>query len=142
MDELAQVKGSEPLVSQAGWQDDFTIYSNPGLIDLQSASLRVIESLPNVGEANAVRFLRYRQGPDGVDGTLDDLIFPNIDEALSYLGLSRLQIAAVAPFVEIENPLTTVHIRSTGQCGNVSRLVEVVARKQGMQPIILSWKEL
>jgi type II secretory pathway component PulK len=142
VDELALVKGSQPLVSQAGWQADFTIYTNPGTIDLQSAPLRVLECLPSVGSANAVRFLKFRQGPDGVDGTADDYIFKDVNTAISYLGLNNAQAQALAPYVEIENPLTTVHIRSTGQCGNVYRHVEVVAKKQGMQPIIMSWKEL
>ena len=52
VDELALVKGSQPLVSQAGWQDDFTIYTNPGLIDLQSAPQRILDTLPGVGDAN------------------------------------------------------------------------------------------
>jgi hypothetical protein len=142
VDELAQVKGSAPLVSQAGWKDDFTIYTNPGLVDLQSASLRILEVLPGVGDANAQRFVNFRQGPDHLDGTVDDHIFKDVSEAISYLGLNTAQAQILAPLVYIENPLTTVHILSTGQCGNVYRKVEVVAKKAGLQPIILSWKEL
>jgi len=142
VDELAQVKGSQPLVSQSGWEDDFTIYTNPGLIDLQSASLRILDALPNVGQLNAMRFLQIREGPDGIDGTADDHLFANVGEAVSYLGLNSLQAQQLAPYVEVENPLTTVNIKSTGQCGNVYRRVEVVAKKMGLQPIILSWKEL
>jgi hypothetical protein len=142
VEELAQVKGSAPLVSQGGWQDDFTIYTNPGLIDLQSASRRVLECLPGVGDPNVERFLRIRQGPDGLDGTADDHQFKDVTEAVSYLGLSGAQAQQIGPYVEVENPLSTVHIKSTGQSGNVYRHVEVVAKKMGMQPIILSWKEL
>jgi hypothetical protein len=142
VEELADVAGSQPLVSQPDWQDDFTIYTTPGFIDLQSASLRIIESLPGVGEANAQRFLRVRQGPDGLDGTADDHIFTGIAEAISYLGLSSLQAQAITNYVDIENPPVTVHILSTGQCGVVTRRVEVVAKKTGMQPIIMTWKEL
>jgi len=142
VDELALVKGSGPLVSQAGWKDDFTIYTTPGLVDLQSAPLRVLEVLPGVGEANAVRFLNMRRGPDQLDGTMDDHLFKDVGEALSFLGLNGMQAQQLGPFVTVENPLTTVHILSTGQCGNVYRHVEVVAKKLGMQPIILSWKEL
>jgi len=141
VDELAQVKGSEPLVSQPGWEDDFTIYSGQG-VDLQSASLRILEALPGVGQANAVRFLQVRQGPDGMDGTRDDHIFANAAEALSYLGLNSAQINAITSYVYVENPLSTVHLLSTGQCRNVQRRLEVVAKKMNMQPIILSWKEL
>jgi hypothetical protein len=139
--ELALVKGSQPLVSQAGWQDDFTIYTQPGAIDLQSASLLILECLPNVGDVNAARFMKVRQGPDGVDGTKDDHIFSGMTEAMSFLGLNGPRAQQLTPYVYLENPLTTVHIKSTGQCGNVYRNVEVVAKKQGLQPIILSWKE-
>jgi type II secretory pathway component PulK len=142
VDELALVKGSQPLVSQAGWQDDFTIYTNPGLIDLQSASQRILDCLPGVGDANATRFLQVRRGPDGADGTADDHLFADANEAISYLGVNSRQAQLLAPYVYVENPLVTVHILSTGQCGNVYRHVEVVAKKMGMQPIILSWKEL
>jgi type II secretory pathway component PulK len=140
--ELALVKGSQPLVSQPGWQDDFTIYSNPGLIDLQSATRRILGCLPGVGDANVDRFLEVRQGPDRLDGTADDHIFSGAAEAMSYLGLNAAQARQLSAYVYIENPLTTVHIKSTGQCGNVYRQVEVIASKMGMQPIILSWKEL
>jgi hypothetical protein len=141
VEELAQVAGSEPLVSQGGWQDDFTIYTNPGLIDLQSANRIILESLPGVGSASVTRFLQVRQGPDGVDGTNDDHIFKDATEAISYLGVTGNQAQLLGGYVYVENPLSTVHIQSTGQSGDVYRNVEVVARKQGMQPIILSWKE-
>jgi hypothetical protein len=140
--ELALVKGSIPLVSQGGWEDDFTIYTNPGLIDLQSASRRILECLPGVGQQNVDRFLLVRQGPDGVDGTIDDHLFSGVPEAMSYLGLGGAQAQQLAPYVYVENPLSTVHIKSTGQSGNVYRQVEVVAKKMGMQPMILSWKDL
>ena len=143
VEELAQVKGSEPLVIQPDWQDDFTIYTNQG-IDLQFAPLRILECLPNVGEASAIRLLHVRQGPDGVDGTADDHIFANINEAISYLGFGSgsPQAQQLGAFVYLENPMVTVHIESIGTCGNVTRRVEVVAKKMNLQPIILSWKEL
>jgi type II secretory pathway component PulK len=142
VDELAQVKGSTPLVSQAGWKDDFTIYTNPGLIDVQWASRLILECLPGVGDENAARFIQYRQGPDHLDGTIDDHIFQKAADAYSMLGVSGAQLEDLQNYATIEYPMSTVHIRSTGQCGNVYRHVEVVAKKQGMQPIILSWKEM
>ena len=141
VDELAQVAGSGPLVSQGGWQDDFTIYTNPGMVDLQAADRTVLQTLPGVGNASITRFLEVRQGPDGVDGTNDDHIFKDAAEAMSYLGINSNQAQLLANYVYVENPLSTVHIESTGQSGDVTRTLEVVARKQGMQPIILSWKE-
>jgi len=126
VEELALVKGSQPLVSQ-------------------SASLRILECLPGIGESNAVRFLKVRQGPDGIDGTADDHAFANTAEALSTLGVApgSAQAAALGNYANIENPpLSVVHIKSTGQCGNVYRQVEVVANRALKPPNILSWKEL
>jgi len=145
VEELALVKGSQPLVSQAGWEDDFTIFSPKQGVELQSASLRILECLPGIGESNAVRFLKVRQGPDGIDGTADDHAFANTAEALSTLGVApgSAQAAALGNYANIENPpLSVVHIKSTGQCGNVYRQVEVVANRALKPPNILSWKEL
>jgi type II secretory pathway component PulK len=139
--ELALVAGSDPLVSQSGWQDDFTIYTN-GPIDLQAAPRRILDCLPTVSDSVITRFLQIRQGPDGLDGTVDDHIFASPAEALSYLGVTGERAQLLANYVYLENPMSTVHIISTGQSGNIVRKVEVVARKQGMQPIILLWKEL
>ena len=138
--ELAQVKDSLPLVSQAGWQDDFTIYSGHG-VDLQSASEMVLKSLPRVGEANVDRFLQLRRGPDGRDGTRDDHIFQNATEALSYLGVTGAPAQQMTSYVTVEKPLSTVHLVSTGTSGPSVWRVEVVAKKMGIQPTILSWTE-
>ena len=57
VEELLQVKGTGPLTSQPGWQDELTIYSL-GPIDLASASQEVLELLPGIGETRVQRFLK------------------------------------------------------------------------------------
>ena len=139
VDEIEQIKGSKPLVSQPGWRDDLTIYSNPGNVDLQAAPLSVLEVLPNVGDERARRFIQIRQGPDKLDGTKDDYLFKDINEAMSFLGMSGPAAQQLAAFVTLDDP--TVHILSRGQSGKVYRQVEVVARKVGGQNQIFRWKE-
>src|SRR5581483_2087428 len=139
VEEIAQIKGSKPLVSQPGWKDDLTIYTNPGTIDLQWAPVSVLQVLTNVGDARAVNFVKFRQGPDGLDGTNDDHIFKDINEAFQFLGLAGDARNALAPYVTLNDRM--VHIVSIGQSGKVYRQVEVVARKLGAQPQILWWKE-
>ena len=139
LDEISQIKGSEPLVSQGGWRDDLTIYGG-GLIDLQYASQRVLESLPGISDAQAARFLEMRRGPDKIDGTEDDRDFsaekngPAI--AASYLGIFTPEQKALVTAGD-----QTVHILSVGHAGKVYRQVEVVALKVGGRPQFLSWKE-
>ena len=87
LDEITQVKGSAPLTSLPNWRDDFTVNS-PGPIDLQWASLAVLQVLPNVGDARAEQFLQDRRGADKTDYTRDDHHFANVAEALSFLGFA------------------------------------------------------
>lgn len=141
VDEIAEVKGSEPLVSQPGWKDDLTIWSRPGRIDLQSAPLSVLELLPNVGDPQAQRFIQLRQGADKLDGTADDHIFKDVNEAMQYLGVSGPAAEALAPFVILERTPVIVRIISTGQSGKVYRQVEAVAQRVPGQTNFLWWKE-
>ena len=139
LDEVEKVNGSGPLVSLPDWQDDFTIYS-AGPIDLLAASLKVLESIPGIGDDRATRFFNYRLGPDQIDGTKDDPVFKDISEVSSFLGLSAAQFQDLNGLVDIQDP--TCHIQSEGHSGGVTRKVEVIAKKSGAVPTILYWKEI
>ncbi|KAB2645249.1 MAG: general secretion pathway protein GspK [Verrucomicrobia bacterium] len=138
VDEIAEVPNSGPLVSQAGWKDGLTIDSQ-GPIDLIAASAETMRLLPGLGEARIAAFLTYRQGKDGLDGTIDDPEFKNLKEIQSFLGLSDTQFKELGGLVMLKDP--TMHIISEGRAGNAYRQLEVVVRKAGASPQILSWKE-
>jgi type II secretory pathway component PulK len=138
VEEIAKVRGSGPLVSQPGWQDDLTIYSQ-GPIDLNSAGVDVLRLLPGLSETRIQHFVKFRQGPDGRDGTEDDAVFPNLNAIQQFLGLSAAQFQELSGLVSYKDP--TMHITCTGHSGKVSRQVEVVVRKAGSNPQIMSWKE-
>jgi len=140
LDEVAEVNGSKPLVSQKGWQDELTIYSS-GRIALLSAPLDVLKSLPGVNEASAERFVQLRQGPDKKDGTQDDFVFPNDPNAvLSYLGVSGQIAQNLKRLVTLND--NVFFITSTGHSGNLTRQSKVIARKGNNNPNILLWKDL
>ncbi|MEI6351616.1 MAG: hypothetical protein WCP06_10990 [Verrucomicrobiota bacterium] len=141
LDEVAQVKGSEPLVSKPNWKDDFTIYGS-GRLDLEWASAEFL-SLVGIAPAVAERFVKVRQGPDGKDGTKDDHIFKNDLEAFSYLGIvSPQQRQALSGLVVFHDPAGYFTIRSIGKAANLTRQVEIVAQKnQGANSEILQWTE-
>jgi hypothetical protein len=138
VDEIAQVANSGPLVSQAGWKDDLTIDSQ-GPIDLTAARAETMRLLPGLGEARIAAFLTYRQGKDGLDGTIDDPEFKNLREIQSFLALSDTQFKELGGLVMQKDP--TMRIISEGRAGNAYRQLEVVVRKAGASPQILSWKE-
>jgi len=141
LDEVGKVNGSGPLVSKGGWKDDFTLYTQ-GPVDLLSASLLVLESIPGIGDARATRFLNIRQGPDHRDGTKDDYVFKNDEEVASYLGLTLEQYQALKNNGLVTTGDQTYHILSEGYSADVKRQLEVVARKTGGTPVILYWKEI
>ncbi|MCE9608633.1 MAG: general secretion pathway protein GspK [Chthoniobacter sp.] len=138
VDEIAEVANSGPLVSQPGWKDDLTIDSQ-GPIDLLAASADIMRLLPGLGEARIAAFITYRQGKDGADGTEDDAEFKNLKEIQSFLGLGDAQFKELGGLVMQKDP--TMHIISEGRSGNAYRQLEVVVRKAGANPQILSWKE-
>lgn len=138
LDEVEKVNGSGPLVSQSGWKNDFSLYSQ-GPVDLQWASLQVLESIPGVGEMRAIRFINIRKGPDHLDGTNDDYVFKN-DEIRSYLGLDENQFEKLKGLVGTKDP--AYHILSEGYSGDVKRSLEVIAKKTDAAPVILYWKDI
>lgn len=140
--EITRVVGSRPLTHLGGWDQDFTLLSQ-GPVDLQWAGEDVIGALPGVGLARARQFVKQRRGQDGEDGTPDDLQFaqPNQELQLAQLlGLSPDSYDKMIRPLIILNDSTT-RIVSVGQAYDVTRTLEIVARKQGVQPQILSWKE-
>jgi len=138
VDELVRVKGSAPLTSQPGWQDDLTVYSQ-GPIDIGGASAEILSLLPGLGDTRIRQFVQYRQGPDGLDGTPDDKIFANLQEIQKFLGLSAAQFNALGGLITYNDP--TLLIISEGRSGNLTRQIIVVVRKGNAKPQILSWKE-
>ncbi|HSI13594.1 MAG TPA: hypothetical protein VK961_16230 [Chthoniobacter sp.] len=138
VEELRQVRGTEPLTSKPGWQDELTVYSL-GPIDLTSASAEILELLPGLGDARVKTFITMRQGRDGIDGTEDDLVFKDLTEIQRALSLSPAQFEQLRPLVSMNDP--TLEIRSLGHSGATTRTIEVIARKAGGKPQILSWKE-
>ncbi|MBE7212060.1 MAG: general secretion pathway protein GspK [Gluconacetobacter diazotrophicus] len=140
-DDLAEVRrvvGSEPLTKQPGWENDFTLWSQ-GPIDLKWADETLLGALPGVGLDRARAFVQQRRGPDKLDGTEDDYPIDNIALAEQMLGFNQQTLAQVQNLLSINDP--TVRIISVGRALDTSHTIEAVARKQGMQPQIIQWKE-
>ena len=136
--QVARVVGSEPLVRQEHWQDGFTLYSQ-GPIDLKWADEDLIGALPGVGLDRARAFIQRRRGPDGIDGTPDDYPINTVADAAALLGFNQGTLAQLQPLLGVNDP--TVRISSKGTALDTTRTIEVIARKQGVQPQIIQWKE-
>ena len=140
IDELKKVAGWAEFTSTPGWEDDFTLNSS-GPIDLAWASRDVLLAVPGLTPEMVDRFLQLRQGPDGIDGTEDDMQFKGIDEAGAVLGLNGEQFKQLtgSGLVSFKDPV--LRVVSVGTAGKAKRTVQMVFRRVGIMPSVISWKE-
>ena len=138
IEELRGVKGWKKFTSQPNWDQDFTLYSS-GPVDLAWASRDVLLSLPGFNEQIVDRFLSYRRGPDGVDGTEDDPQFQSLDEVRLALGFTPDQFAQLSGLIGFKDPV--MRVVSVGTSGDVTRTVEMIIRKNTGRPQMIRWKE-
>jgi general secretion pathway protein K len=82
----------EPLYP-IGLADLFNTLSTR-FININTASAEVLQLIPGVDENAARAVLVARAGPDGVDGTLDDVPFRSAGELVNVPGLSRQLVQA------------------------------------------------
>ena len=139
VDELKKIFGWAEFTSKPGWDEDFTI-NNSGPIDLVWASRDVLRSLPGMGDDLVDHFLQLRRGPDGIDGTADDAQFNSLADVQSVLGLTPEQFQQIASLVGFKDQI--FRILSTGKSGDLTRSLQMIVRKGGSIPQVISWKEL
>ena len=147
VDELKRIKGWEEFSSRPDWDADFTLNSPDAKIDINSASRDVLLSLPGITEPLADRLLELRRGPDGIEGTEDDMFFEAKD--LNPGGPLAIALGFRSDqFNQLRNLITTesqiVRIVSIGKSGPVTRTVRLVIFKNrgGIRLIPGTWKEL
>ncbi|HLW34517.1 MAG TPA: hypothetical protein VKS98_02555, partial [Chthoniobacterales bacterium] len=141
IDELKKVAGWADFTSVPGWDDDFTVNTQQG-IDPTWASRDVLLALPGVRPEMVDRFLQIRQGPDGIDGTEDDTPIQGIDDIRQMLGLSDpRQIEQLKLFLAPSFPVPVFRVSSVGTAGRATRTVQMVFRRVGVMPQVITWKE-
>ena len=125
-------------MSPPGWDSELTVNST-GPIDLQWAS----KDTPVIaGNDRAIvdQFLAVRSGPDGIDGTDDDPPFKSVEDVRVAIGFSPDQFKELAPLVGFRDQV--LRVTSVGKSGDVTRVVQMVIRKTGNIPQLITWKEL
>ena len=139
IEDVKQIRGWADFCAQPGWDAGLTLNST-GPVDLAWAPRDLLLSLPGMTEPAVEQFLALRAGPDGVDGTEDDAPLKSLEEVRAALGFSTEQFKQLAPLVTFKDQV--VRIVSTGRSGNVTRVVQMVVRKSGAIPQLITWKEM
>ena len=138
IDELKQVAGWTEFTSVPGWDDDLTVNTRAG-IDLVWASRDVFLALPGMTPDMVDHYLQLRQGPDGIDGTEDDMQFRTEDDVRAALGLSQQQFQLLQRYKAFKIPI--LRVVSVGTAGNAKRTVQMVFRRVSGVPQLITWKE-
>lgn len=140
IEEVKKIRGWEDFTARPNWDEDFTINSKPGTIDLKWATKGVLLALPGMTEPQIDQFLTMRRGPDGIDGTFDDTPFKSADEIGAALGFNPQQFAQIRPLLSFGDPV--LRVVSEGRSGNVTRTVRMVIQKTNNSVQLINWKEL
>ncbi len=138
VDELKKVAGWAEFTSVPGWDDDFTVNTMQG-IDVQWASRDVLLALPGMTSDIVDRFLQVRRGPDEIDGTEDDVQFKNPADFQVALGLNQEQFKRLQSLITPNSPV--YRVVSVGAAGKATRTVQMVFRRVGLMPQLITWKE-
>ncbi len=163
MAEVKRIRGWEEFASNPNWDEDFTLFTlsqggpQGGVpqIDINSASRNVLLALPGFTEPVVDRLLEMRRGPDGIDGTEDDLRF-TMGTATAQnttaqgnqttvslqiaLGFRQDQFNQLLPL--ITDTSQVVRVISVGKSGSATRTVRMVMFKFQGGTRLISWKEL
>ena len=139
IDDVKKIRDWGEFTSGADWDADFTLNST-GPVDVLWASRDVLLALPGMTEPLVDRFLDLRRGPDGVEGTEDDGEFNGLEDVRTALGFSPEQFKELAALIGFNDQV--LRIVSTGKSGDVTRVVQMVIRKAGAIPQLITWKEL
>jgi hypothetical protein len=147
IDELKQVAGWAKFTSTPGWDDDFTLNtgkcgSRGVAVDLAWASRDVLLALPGMTEGVVDRFLLLRRGPDGIDGTADDLPLKSLEDVRVALGFSAEQFKQLTDGGLVGLGDQVFRIVSVGKSGGATRVVQLVICKVSNVPQLITWKEL
>ena len=140
VDDVKNIAGWAEFTSVPGWDDDFTVNTRTG-IDLTWASRDVLLALPGLKQDQVDRFLQIRQGPDGIDGTEDDTpIKSSEDAAINFLGLNPQQYVQLQPFLS-PGAVPIFRVVSVGTAGTAKRTIQMVFRRVGVLPQVITWRE-
>jgi len=136
--EMEAVLGlDQVLAAQEDWKSFFTIWYN-GKINLQYASEPLLESLAELTPKQCRALFELRAGPDGIEGSADDVKFASVEEAAKLIGAQGRQLEALEAFFGVAGSVR--RIESTGFCNGVKHKITVIApENSGGQ--IMNWEE-
>ncbi len=127
VDEMLLVRGMDVVDRhKPNWREFFSVYGE-GQIDLRTVFKDVIIAVTGASENDADRFIRERDGADGIPGTEDDRRIRD-EEAYQLLGLTGARLNSIRGIVN-DDDTTLRRITSIGWVGEKRSKIIVVTRR-------------
>lgn len=118
-----------------GFLDLFTPIAER-LVNVNTASINVLQLVPGIDESFAISILEARAGPDGVDGTEDDTPFASIME----IPLPPEILQSLSSYLTVRS--TNFEVLVDVKIGNLTKQYVALLRRNGPQDIqVLSMHE-
>jgi general secretion pathway protein K len=110
-----------------GLKDVFTPFSS-GRININTASANVLQLIPGMDTTSAQAILKFRAGPDGVEGTEDDTPFASVNQAAS-VGINPQAAQQLGNYATTKS--TTFEVNITAHIGDYTREFVAVLFRHG-----------
>jgi general secretion pathway protein K len=137
--EVGLVMGMDAVAAaKPDWKDSFTLWSD-GPLDVNQAPAERIAALFGLEVSRVLYLVKTRDGRDGVPGTLDDVPIANAAMLQGELGISDVQMQALANQITFSSSVR--RIESVGQAGEARSVISVVTRLNSSPPQLLVWSE-
>jgi general secretion pathway protein K len=127
VDEMLLVRGMDAVDrKKPDWREYFSVYGE-GQIDLRTVFKDVLLAITGSSENDVTRFIRERDGGDGIPGTEDDRRIRD-EEAYQLLGLTGDKLNALRAILN-DDDTTLRRITSVGWVGDKRAEIIVVTRR-------------
>jgi type II secretory pathway component PulK len=137
LNEVLLVKDFNLVVgANPAWKDAFTLLSS-GELDINEAPLELIAVACLTSDEIARQFVAIRDGLDQIPGTLDDIKFESVEEALQILRVPEGAMDDISPRLSVEDP--SKRLISIGRSGAIAVERSVTIQYTGELGAILSW---
>jgi type II secretory pathway component PulK len=119
-----------------GLKDIFTPVSS-GRLNINTADANVLQIIQGMDPAMAESIIKQRAGPDGVDGTEDDIPYRNISQ-LNGLGLTPQFVSQINALCAVRSTVFEVHVQA--QIGDHHReYIALLWRSSGLDIRVLNF---
>lgn len=134
------INGSDTFSSQLqpGLCDLLTVYSD-GHINLNTAPLAVLQTIPGVRVETAEALVQFRTGPDGTDGTEDDTPFTDLTQLKDVPEITDYEYYQLRSIGTLTSRVFTIKSTAVLIKERAKQTIVVVAERAQGTTRILSW---